>query len=518
MGHTALARAFARVMGAFALASSVGCSPASTPSDGSASDASVREGGGAACIQSCEQDPSQQAARYCGTDHRTYTYCQWVCDEVASGVGVFPGACQDDGSPQPGGPPEPADGVSICDWFSIDGAWVAGECEEAIDSSMMSGTGGTDLGGAREFESMSATLPTEVDHRRRFGSVKSQGSAPTCIAFAATAGLEGAVRVVANERVSLSEMHLFARYRTTRYGDMINAIRSGATATSASAEAAGLPYSEAVARSWLANRATPDSALIAQLDRDALFAVGSVYRIERETGAARVSAAQLQRAIADGSDVIVGFRMSDNWYARNMQPGQGGVIEEYSNGRNFGHAVLLVGYRQLDGRSYFILRNSWGTSWGDGGYGYISFETAEANLQVAVVVAARERRAQAAVDCPAGEAAALDGTCRRTCPDGSIADSAGACPAANGMCPDGQTPDSSETCVRACSTGNFTVDGAEAQCGPRGCTWVIQSGRFGCTAPEGQTCEQHCPAPNCEATESGNEFNVRVVGCGPGQS
>ena len=34
-----------------------------------------------------------------------------------------------------------------------------------------------------------------------------------------------------------------------------------------------------------------------------------------------------------------------------------------------GHAVALVGYR-ADGR--FIVRNSWGTSWGDHGFGYPS--------------------------------------------------------------------------------------------------------------------------------------------------
>lgn len=45
------------------------------------------------------------------------------------------------------------------------------------------------------------------------------------------------------------------------------------------------------------------------------------------------------------------------------------------------HAVLLVGYHlELDGSSvsspdsYFILRNSWGPSWGDQGYMYIGME------------------------------------------------------------------------------------------------------------------------------------------------
>jgi len=39
-----------------------------------------------------------------------------------------------------------------------------------------------------------------------------------------------------------------------------------------------------------------------------------------------------------------------------------------------GHAVALVGYT----RDKFIVRNSWGTTWGDKGYGYASIEYAQA--------------------------------------------------------------------------------------------------------------------------------------------
>jgi C1A family cysteine protease len=39
-----------------------------------------------------------------------------------------------------------------------------------------------------------------------------------------------------------------------------------------------------------------------------------------------------------------------------------------------GHAVALVGYTQ----KHFIVRNSWGRYWGDGGYGYASWSYAQA--------------------------------------------------------------------------------------------------------------------------------------------
>jgi C1A family cysteine protease len=39
-----------------------------------------------------------------------------------------------------------------------------------------------------------------------------------------------------------------------------------------------------------------------------------------------------------------------------------------------GHAVALVGYTA----DRFLVRNSWGTAWGDRGYAYASLEYAEA--------------------------------------------------------------------------------------------------------------------------------------------
>jgi C1A family cysteine protease len=41
-----------------------------------------------------------------------------------------------------------------------------------------------------------------------------------------------------------------------------------------------------------------------------------------------------------------------------------------------GHALLVAGYIDEigDHSGHFIIRNSWGTDWGDVGYGYLPYE------------------------------------------------------------------------------------------------------------------------------------------------
>lgn len=77
----------------------------------------------------------------------------------------------------------------------------------------------------------------------------------------------------------------------------------------------------------------------------------------------------IQEAIAIGFPVIVGFTVYDSFMTSTD-----GVIPMPSAGETIagGHCVLVVGYDQVT--RLFKFQNSWGTGWGDKGFGYIPFD------------------------------------------------------------------------------------------------------------------------------------------------
>jgi len=49
-----------------------------------------------------------------------------------------------------------------------------------------------------------------------------------------------------------------------------------------------------------------------------------------------------------------------------------GIITSASCGTQLDHAIMAVGYSAQGSQDYWIVKNSWGTSWGLAGYLYIA--------------------------------------------------------------------------------------------------------------------------------------------------
>ena|ERR1041385_234509 len=80
----------------------------------------------------------------------------------------------------------------------------------------------------------------------------------------------------------------------------------------------------------------------------------------------------IQQALVGYDPVVIGFSVFSSFEsdqtARTGWVAQPEVSSEQVLG---GHAILIVGYFQHNGMLYFVVRNSWGSDWGDKGYCYM---------------------------------------------------------------------------------------------------------------------------------------------------
>jgi hypothetical protein len=79
------------------------------------------------------------------------------------------------------------------------------------------------------------------------------------------------------------------------------------------------------------------------------------------------SAEAMKQSLAKGMPVVFGIMAYESTMHTN------GVIPVPKAGEQElgGHILLAVGYDEA--RQHFIVRNSWGTAWGDHGYGYLPY-------------------------------------------------------------------------------------------------------------------------------------------------
>jgi C1A family cysteine protease len=190
-------------------------------------------------------------------------------------------------------------------------------------------------------------LQDAVDWRSKgaVNPVKNQGACGSCWTFGAIATVEGAHFIKSGKLLSLSEQEIVDCDKTS-YG-----CRGGW---------------QSHAFTWLESHGAELETDYPYTARDGTCKWSSSKAQFEVTGYKNVpsnSVSALKAAIAQ-QPVTVTIEADKSVF----QQYRSGVLNSTSCGTQLDHAVAAVGYGSEGGQDYYIVRNSWGTGWGDQGY------------------------------------------------------------------------------------------------------------------------------------------------------
>lgn len=207
-------------------------------------------------------------------------------------------------------------------------------------------------------------LPASVDLREPWWTVGDQEDTGSCVGWASTDGVARYMFVKAGRLTPKDRLSPRFTWMASKETDQFTA------RPETMIEAAGTSLKAAVdiLRKF---GAVPEAMLPFHVktamyrgDPNAFYATAAGRKI--------ASYFNLQRNLADWrawlaahGPILAGLNVDRTWDDAAMSTGN---LDRFQpDTARGGHAVAVVGYR-ADGR--FILRNSWGTAWGDKGYGY----------------------------------------------------------------------------------------------------------------------------------------------------
>ena len=196
-----------------------------------------------------------------------------------------------------------------------------------------------------------SNLNDSVDWRAqgKVNDVKDQGRCGSCWAFSATGAVETAHAIASNELVSLSDQQVTSC--SIGFGCGGGWQWAGFNYLKANAPELSSDYPYVSGTSQETGECLTDASK------------GLSFNVASHTNVPPNSVADLKAAIAQQA-VSVTIE-ADNLV---FQTYQSGVLDSTKCGTSLDHAVIAVGYGNENGQDYYIVRNSWGSSWGDAGY------------------------------------------------------------------------------------------------------------------------------------------------------
>ena len=193
--------------------------------------------------------------------------------------------------------------------------------------------------------------PVSIDWRQKGAvtNVKDQGQCGSCWSFSSTGALEGIYSIINNKLYSFSEQELVDCSSGFEYGNhgCNGGLMDGAfryTIDHGLCKEEEYPYT-AKKGSCESSSCTP------------IIKISKCFDVPPNNELALREAVSFQPvSVAIEADT------------RYFQSYKSGVLTGDACGTNLDHGVLVVGYGTENGQDYWLVKNSWSSSWGDGGY------------------------------------------------------------------------------------------------------------------------------------------------------
>ena len=203
--------------------------------------------------------------------------------------------------------------------------------------------------GCKTFTSGASGAPATMDWRTKGAvtSVKDQGQCGSCWSFSSTGAVEGAWAISKGQLTDFSEQELVDCATGVSYGShgcnggqMEGAFKF--VIENGQCTLSSYPYT---AKDGTCQKCT------------AVAHISSCSDVKpNDQLSLKAAVAQQPVAVAIEADT------------RYFQSYSGGILDSSSCGTTLDHGVLTVGYGEENGQKYWLVKNSWGTTWGDKGY------------------------------------------------------------------------------------------------------------------------------------------------------
>jgi hypothetical protein len=277
-------------------------------------------------------------------------------------------------------------------------------------------------------------LPDSVDHRRdgTEGPVKDQGQVGCCTAFSLSTAMDNAIRRQ-NSSDTTSTLHIWSHYANPIVQDAGDKNlhkpialwaswpydeRTACELDTSSDHDCG-PYFPPVIQGS-GSRDPQVQTKIKESDAGGQWQITEYDAVPRDPDT-------IAAFLATGADVWGSMDIGNDWLHV-----KGDTVPDWAaNDLDGGHALVFAGYRHVNGQRQFLVHNSWGATWGDRGYAYVSEAMLKGFLRTAYKVVVTPKAASAAATAAASSALTdddcgddalvdlLTGRCTKMCADAS---------------------------------------------------------------------------------------------------